>query len=456
MRSWISASDHHRSRPGPARRRRRRALPRDLRRGGPRRRRTAALAGSFILATVLGATLAPAATSWTWSPELTLGAGHEDDLILDPDSLGAVVPGGAFLDLTPAVTGETRLGERSRLRLDARGQLERYLNERDRLLSALSVQGDLFLAPRGPLDLRLGAGGGWFRDSERDLAERLDAGLEGAVGGGGRDWRLEALVGLGGRRYPELTVLDDRGRPATYVESGLEAGGAVFLRPSPELWLQARLTRQRTDATDPLFDADAWVWRTAARWQAAPADRLVLFATGQERTFDERVAPFASDSYLQLGAAIEHELAAGATLVGRYAFSRYEGTLGEAVDSHRLSLAVAIGTGRRPTRTSTPSLEDLLQQRPLPRADEPLRFRLRAPGAERVSVVGDFNGWDPAAAPLSRAGDGWWETSLRLPAGVHEYAYLVDGRPVTPPEAEATVPDGFGGRNALLRVQPAR
>jgi 1,4-alpha-glucan branching enzyme len=46
--------------------------------------------------------------------------------------------------------------------------------------------------------------------------------------------------------------------------------------------------------------------------------------------------------------------------------------------------------------------------------DEPgVHFGVWAPSAERVSVVGDFNGWDPEAHPLEpRAGSGIWEGFL--------------------------------------------
>src|SRR5437764_7116326 len=38
-------------------------------------------------------------------------------------------------------------------------------------------------------------------------------------------------------------------------------------------------------------------------------------------------------------------------------------------------------------------------------------FGVWAPSAERVSVIGDFNGWDREAAPLApRAGSGIWES----------------------------------------------
>jgi 1,4-alpha-glucan branching enzyme len=88
------------------------------------------------------------------------------------------------------------------------------------------------------------------------------------------------------------------------------------------------------------------------------------------------------------------------------------------------------------------------------RAGEPHFFRLRAPEAGAVSLVADFNGWDPAANPLSGGGDGWWEGRISMPEGSFQYAYWVDGNLVTPPEADVTVDDGFGGQNGMLYVAP--
>jgi 1,4-alpha-glucan branching enzyme len=40
------------------------------------------------------------------------------------------------------------------------------------------------------------------------------------------------------------------------------------------------------------------------------------------------------------------------------------------------------------------------------------RFRVWAPNAERVTVIGDFNGWDPWADDMKWAGGGVWETRV--------------------------------------------
>jgi 1,4-alpha-glucan branching enzyme len=79
-------------------------------------------------------------------------------------------------------------------------------------------------------------------------------------------------------------------------------------------------------------------------------------------------------------------------------------------------------------------------------------FRLTAPDAQRVSVVGTFNGWDVHAHPL-RGPDpnGLWSLSLSLPPGRYRYMFVVDGvRWVTDPNAVASEADGFGGHNSVL------
>ena len=82
-----------------------------------------------------------------------------------------------------------------------------------------------------------------------------------------------------------------------------------------------------------------------------------------------------------------------------------------------------------------------------------VRFVLYAPGARRVAVAGTFNQWDRSAAPLIPAGtSGVWTTTLALPVGQHQYAFVVDGaRWVVDPAAPA-VNDGFGRRNSVVAV----
>jgi 1,4-alpha-glucan branching enzyme len=58
-----------------------------------------------------------------------------------------------------------------------------------------------------------------------------------------------------------------------------------------------------------------------------------------------------------------------------------------------------------------------------------VNFFCHAPDAQRVSLVGDFNGWQPTANPMQRTYEGYWLASMELPHGHHQYLFLVDGEP---------------------------
>jgi hypothetical protein len=84
-----------------------------------------------------------------------------------------------------------------------------------------------------------------------------------------------------------------------------------------------------------------------------------------------------------------------------------------------------------------------------------VRLLVAAPGAGSVSVVGDWNGWDPARDRLGDPdGDGVWEIRLRLPRGLEaRYQFLIDGQQwLADPRAPLQVEDGFGGTSSVLQI----
>lgn len=88
----------------------------------------------------------------------------------------------------------------------------------------------------------------------------------------------------------------------------------------------------------------------------------------------------------------------------------------------------------------------------LPEGPVRVRFTLSAPQARRVALAGDFNGWRPDAQLLQRRGDGLWSIEVPLGRGNWSYSFVVDGKWVEDPTAERWRDDGFGGRNAVVRV----
>jgi len=83
------------------------------------------------------------------------------------------------------------------------------------------------------------------------------------------------------------------------------------------------------------------------------------------------------------------------------------------------------------------------------------QFVARFPGAHSVAVVGSFNDWE--SMPLEdRDHDGVWGATVVLPAGAHEYMFVVDGeRWIADPLAERFVEDDFGRENSIVIVRPA-
>ena len=57
----------------------------------------------------------------------------------------------------------------------------------------------------------------------------------------------------------------------------------------------------------------------------------------------------------------------------------------------------------------------------------PQQFVLESSRAHRVSLVGDFNSWNPSVAPMTRSSDGaLWSTIVPILPGRHMYGFMVD------------------------------
>jgi 1,4-alpha-glucan branching enzyme len=85
--------------------------------------------------------------------------------------------------------------------------------------------------------------------------------------------------------------------------------------------------------------------------------------------------------------------------------------------------------------TSEPVLDASVWLRPGRRSLHHVSFYCLAPDAQRVALVGDFNGWQPMANPMERTHEGYWIISLELTHGHHQYLFLVDGEPALDPKA---------------------
>jgi 1,4-alpha-glucan branching enzyme len=81
-----------------------------------------------------------------------------------------------------------------------------------------------------------------------------------------------------------------------------------------------------------------------------------------------------------------------------------------------------------------------------------INFICNAPRAQSVSLVGDFNGWNPAAHRMKRMPDGAWLLTVELKHGHHRYAFLVDGALTLDPHAQGITRNDHGERVSLVPV----
>ena len=67
---------------------------------------------------------------------------------------------------------------------------------------------------------------------------------------------------------------------------------------------------------------------------------------------------------------------------------------------------------------------------------KPVNFICAAPGAQSVSICGDFNDWNPNSEVLTRQPDGSWLGQVQLAHGSHHYVFVVDGQAMLDPRAQ--------------------
>jgi len=81
-------------------------------------------------------------------------------------------------------------------------------------------------------------------------------------------------------------------------------------------------------------------------------------------------------------------------------------------------------------------------------------FTVPAEAAAKVSVVGDFNNWDPKGSALKKLKNGIFKGTFDLPKeNTYEFRYLVDETYVNDNEADSYKWNDYAGaENAVLEV----
>ncbi len=82
-----------------------------------------------------------------------------------------------------------------------------------------------------------------------------------------------------------------------------------------------------------------------------------------------------------------------------------------------------------------------------------IEFRLYNENARLVSLVGDFNHWNPENDLMEKGENGIWRLVKRLPPGQYRYMYIIDGRWVPDVYNERSAADENGDIVSIIIVQ---
>jgi 1,4-alpha-glucan branching enzyme len=79
-------------------------------------------------------------------------------------------------------------------------------------------------------------------------------------------------------------------------------------------------------------------------------------------------------------------------------------------------------------------------------------FKVRAPAAKEVTLVGEFNNWNAYEHPMKKDDVGFWKVTVPLAPGRYEYKLLIDGRWWEDITDVNSISNPFGTLNKLLFV----
>jgi hypothetical protein len=391
--------------------------------------------------------------------EALVGGGVDTNIFLQvaasPDSPTWHPAGGlAFGRLAPSIIG-TLTGQRLRLSLEVEADLR--LAESSGLLAQEEGTLTLSALELGPASAFLAARVSRY-DNSRYPSDRFLSlgGQTGATIRLGRAWRAAAHYRLDRREFGDPATVEvdhDWTHAAEARLDYLPRQGLVFGVAADYLTL-------RSTAADPDLEGGR-LDRVQLELSAtvSTAGRLALL--GAVWGGLQHYPGLDSDRQVGGTAAVLYRLFPGVS-----AIARYDLVVSRATDPDLSSydrqvaligllgrIATARGGGATASLGAEPRPEPRGSQVPVIAGAE-VRFRLRAPGAASVVVIGSWNDWEETAEQRLAATrePGLWEGSVTTGPGQHRYRFLIDGRAVRPPDALRYRPDGFGGEDGVVDV----
>jgi hypothetical protein len=395
---------------------------------------------SLLTAVVGWCADARAAPDLSASGELQLGVGHDTNVFLSstPDATASFPRLGGWLAEAAPGLELALAGGGARLELTYDADYRRAEN----IGGLLYQQGALtaYSPELGPLRLQLGGvvgrfdpasfpeDGFWFMGMQAGTRVALDAALRLLLG-----YRIERRSAL------EATVVE--ADTVHYLETRLS------FRPTPRLALEPRASF----LTIVPGGSGSTFWRLRGGLEANLVWQQWTLSGGLSA--GPLSAPAESATYAGAQAEARREVLTDLDL---FASLEWAAPVAGEPQGEGLYRRFAVVTGvvlhgtTRPEAAPRAAAEEDL--RPFVEQSR-VRFRVRAPSATSVKVLGSWDDWtEPGHALAPTRDHGLWELWLALPPGAHRYHFVVDGVLTRPPNAARYMPDGFGGEDGVVEV----
>ena len=294
-------------------------------------------------------------------------------------------------------------------------------------------------------------GAGWTAQGRGHLAGWL------TPAGRGRPLRLELAGTAAGSRHSSgfdswVTRADARlhllgpgigawgGAGAAAARSSYDSAAVAGVVPTLGVWGQRGPVRATLAYTHTVVEGDSYPEASLVLAMSRGALDLTAYAglrrsSVDEPSFDEEWSGGSAAYWFGENAAI---VVSG----GRYSADVLQGLPGGAF----VSLGVRL-TPRRARPIPPMTLAPIVYTVERVRSEG---VTLRVPGARRVEIAGDWNGWE--LVPLEQTASGEWRVPMDLGPGVYRFNLRVDGERWTVPEGVPVVEGGYGDQVGLLLI----
>jgi 5'-AMP-activated protein kinase regulatory beta subunit len=110
---------------------------------------------------------------------------------------------------------------------------------------------------------------------------------------------------------------------------------------------------------------------------------------------------------------------------------------------------IHLSWGHKITKQEEKPMKKQVQKSPKRRR---ITFSFDAPKVANVSLVGEFNNWDPSKHPMKCNANGKWTKTVVLDPGIYEYKFVADENWVADPQNSHARLNCYGTFNSLITV----